>query len=98
LPTPSRDYARLSGLGIEFTLTIGLFGWLGFAADRRWQLTGEFPLFLLLGVSFGMGLGMYRMTYQLANWQASQQREREEDSETPSPESPSSGDSSAEDS
>ncbi|MCH2102012.1 MAG: AtpZ/AtpI family protein [Planctomycetes bacterium] len=71
MPVPTRDFARLSSMGVEFTLTVGLFGWIGYAVDTRWAVFGSFPGFLLLGVFVGMGLGVYRLNYQLAAWQKS---------------------------
>ncbi|MAW60484.1 MAG: hypothetical protein CMJ94_06585 [Planctomycetes bacterium] len=59
-------------MGFEFTITVGLFGWLGYAADARWAVFGSFPGFLLLGVFVGMGLGVYRLNYQLVAWQQRQ--------------------------
>jgi hypothetical protein len=71
LPEPSRDFARLTTVGVEFTITVGLFGWLGWKADAHWALFGKLPGFLLLGVLLGLVLGIYRMYYQLAAWQRS---------------------------
>ena len=59
-------------MGFEFTITVGLFGWIGYAADPRWAVFGSFPGFLLLGVFAGMGLGVYRLNYQLVAWQQRQ--------------------------
>lgn len=56
-------------MGVEFTLTVGLFGWLGYAADTRWAVFGSIPGFLLFGVFLGIGLGVYRLNYQLVAWQ-----------------------------
>lgn len=54
-----RDYFRYSSMGLEFTLTMGLFALLGWFLDRKLGLA--FPVFLLAGVFLGMGLGIYRM-------------------------------------
>jgi putative F0F1-ATPase subunit (Ca2+/Mg2+ transporter) len=71
LPKPTRDFARLSTIGVEFTITVGLFGWFGWKADAHWALFGKLPGFLLLGVLLGIVLGVYRMHLQLAAWQRS---------------------------
>ena len=34
------------------------FAWLGFKADKHWEME---PLFLLIGLFFGFGLGLYNM-------------------------------------
>ena len=84
MPKPSRDFARLSTIGVEFTITVGLFGWLGWKVDARWALFGKLPGFLLLGVLLGTVLGVYRMHLQLAAWQRSLTKKPPEE-EVPAP-------------
>jgi len=60
------DYARLSGIGFEFCASVGLVGWLGWLLDRWTGLADSFPVFLLLGVFLGLGLGIYRLQLKLA--------------------------------
>ena len=50
---------------MEFAVTVGLVGGLGFLADKHLELLDVFPVFLLLGVFLGTGLGIYRLDYQL---------------------------------
>jgi F0F1-type ATP synthase assembly protein I len=50
---------------VEFAVTVGLVGGLGFLADSHLELLDVFPVFLLLGVLLGTGLGIYRLDYQL---------------------------------
>ena len=52
-------------MGIEFALTIGIFGFAGWWLDGLLDLRDTFPAFLLVGVFGGMGLGIYRMKLSL---------------------------------
>jgi len=60
-----RDYSRYSGLGIEFSVTVLLFGWIGWKLDTWTGLGESFPLLLLSGLFLGLGLGIYRMKLRL---------------------------------
>jgi F0F1-type ATP synthase assembly protein I len=60
------DYARLSGLGLEFSASVGLVGWLGWLLDGWTGLADRFPLFLLLGVFAGLALGIYRLQLKIS--------------------------------
>lgn len=66
-------------MGVEFTIAVGLFGWLGYEADARWALFGKLPAFLLLGVFVGVGVGVYRLHYQLARLTASTPKDQADD-------------------
>lgn len=84
MSVPSREYARLSALGVEFSLGIGLFGWLGWKADQAWKLFGDFPGGLLIGVFLGLVLGIYRLYGQLVGFQGSKSTDEDSaDDETP---------------
>jgi F0F1-type ATP synthase assembly protein I len=78
-----RDLARFSGFGLEFALTVGLMGWLGWWLDQSLGIADVFPAFLLLGVLLGVGLGIYRMDYQLKALDQNSKRS-DADSEGPS--------------
>jgi F0F1-type ATP synthase assembly protein I len=79
-----RDLARFSGFGLEFALTVGLFGWLGWWVDQLLGIADVFPAFLLVGVFLGIGLGIYRMDYQLKAF-SRKNKYPDGDSEGPSP-------------
>lgn len=51
----STGYARLIGVGFSFLMIIALCVGGGFLADR---LLGTLPLFMLLGIVAGFGLGL----------------------------------------
>jgi F0F1-type ATP synthase assembly protein I len=55
------DFAKHATLGIEFFALIALFTWLGYKLDMAAAPSHGFPLFLLLGVFLGVGLGIYRL-------------------------------------
>ena len=84
MSVPSREYARLSALGVEFSLAIALFGWLGWKADQSWKLFGDFPGGLLIGVFLGLALGIYRLHGQLVGFSKATSRtaDQEEDQES----------------
>lgn len=50
-------------MGLEFALTIGILGWLGWLLDRELGLA--FPVFLLVGVFAGLVGGILRMKSRL---------------------------------
>jgi len=56
------DSLRYAGLGLTFAATVGLFGLGGFWLDRR---LGSSPLFLIVAVFLGFGLGLYSMVSKL---------------------------------
>jgi F0F1-type ATP synthase assembly protein I len=60
------DYARLSGIGLEFSASVALVGWLGWLLDEWTGLADRFPLFLLLGVFAGLALGIYRLQLKIS--------------------------------
>jgi F0F1-type ATP synthase assembly protein I len=60
------DYARLSGIGLEFSASVALVGWLGWLLDRWTGLADSFPVFLLIGVFLGLGLGIYRLQLKVS--------------------------------
>lgn len=49
---------RYSHLGLQFALTVGLVFFGGYKADEKLQTS---PLFTLLGVGLGFGIGLYRL-------------------------------------
>lgn len=51
-----RDVGRYAGLGLTLAGTLCLFTWGGYVLDQRFD---SLPLFLLLGVFAGGGLGTY---------------------------------------
>ncbi|MDG1406131.1 MAG: AtpZ/AtpI family protein [Planctomycetota bacterium] len=55
------DFAKHATLGFEFFASIALFTWLGYKLDIVAGLSDGFPVFLLLGVFLGVGLGIYRL-------------------------------------
>jgi|TARA_B110000881_G_C18300560_1_gene376802 F0F1-type ATP synthase assembly protein I len=55
------DFAKHATLGIEFFASIALFTWIGYKLDIVAGFSDGFPLFLLLGVFLGLGLGIYRL-------------------------------------
>tara|TARA_B110000263_G_C14911890_1_gene330781 strand:- start:172 stop:396 length:225 start_codon:yes stop_codon:yes gene_type:complete len=55
------DFAKHATLGLEFFTSIALFTWLGYKLDLVTGFSDGFPLFLLLGVFLGVGLGIYRL-------------------------------------
>jgi F0F1-type ATP synthase assembly protein I len=60
------DYARLSGIGLEFSASVALVGWLGWLLDRWTGLADSFPVFLLFGIFLGLGLGIYRLQLKIS--------------------------------
>ena len=57
------DFAKHATLGFEFFASIALFTWIGIELDDSGVagVFDGFPLFLLLGVFLGVGLGIYRL-------------------------------------
>jgi F0F1-type ATP synthase assembly protein I len=55
------DFAKHATLGFEFFASVAIFAWLGYELDSVSSFAGDFPLFLLLGVFLGVGLGIYRL-------------------------------------
>lgn len=51
-PSPLFELAKVSGLGIELALSVGLFTWLGSVADEK---TGHDYLWTLIGFFCGLG-------------------------------------------
>ncbi|MBI3726391.1 AtpZ/AtpI family protein [bacterium] len=49
---------RFSHVGLQFALTVGILVALGIWADKR---LGTTPLFALLGVGVGFGIGFYHL-------------------------------------
>jgi F0F1-type ATP synthase assembly protein I len=47
---------RMTGLGVEFIVAVGLFGAIGWWADRR---LGTNPWLTLVGVAVGFAVGLY---------------------------------------
>ncbi len=64
LSSPSADYVRYSGIGVQFAATMGFFGYLGYKIDLWLGLLTTFPVFLVAGVTLGMALGIYRLKLQ----------------------------------
>ena len=70
LPSPNEpshvkatsDAFRYAGLGLTFAVTVGLFALGGFFLDGR---LGTSPLFLIVAVFTGFGLGLYSMVSKL---------------------------------
>jgi len=58
------DLFRLSGLGLQFAVTVGVFALGGRWLDTRF---GASPWCLLAGVFLGFGLGLYSMIQKLPN-------------------------------
>ena len=52
------SFMRLSHVGLQFALTIGLLTMAGVWADRKWGLS---PLFTLVGTSVGFAAGFYNL-------------------------------------
>ena len=61
------DYMRYSTVGIEFALNLVIFAWLGSLLDDCLGIKDHFPLFLIAGVFFGMGLGIWRLNRSLGS-------------------------------
>lgn len=59
-----QDVSHLT-LGFEFSVSIAIFGALGWFLDRWTGLLEIFPVFLLIGVFLGLGLGIYRLQLKL---------------------------------
>ncbi len=54
----AKSWLRYTHIGLEFVALFGLGLWAGLQLDKLWQTK---PLFLLLGISLGFGLGLYRL-------------------------------------
>jgi len=77
----TRDAFRYAGMGMTFAVTVGLFALGGFFLDGR---LGTSPLFLIVAVFLGFGLGLYSMVSKLpssARKSASSGKGRSSDSE-----------------
>lgn len=55
-PFSKQDHVQITTLGLEFATAEILGAWAGFWIDKH---LGTSPIFLILGVVFGFGLGMY---------------------------------------
>jgi len=54
-----RNYLlRYTTVGLEFAIIVGLFVWIGFMLDRRFQIT---PVLTVWGTGIGFGVGIYRL-------------------------------------
>ena len=49
---------QYSHVGMQFALTIGVLFFAGFKADQHW---GTSPIFMLLGLVSGFGIGFYHL-------------------------------------
>ena len=58
----SSDLSRYAGVGVHFAATIGVFSALGYWGDGQ---LGTSPLFLLVGVFLGFGLGLKSLVSRL---------------------------------
>ncbi|MDP6850743.1 MAG: AtpZ/AtpI family protein [Planctomycetota bacterium] len=63
------DYGQLSGLGLEFCLSVALVAAAGWWLDGILKIRQSFPACLLLGVFVGLALGIYRMKLRLEEWE-----------------------------
>jgi len=52
-----RQYFRYAGLGLEFTAVVGLFLYLGYQADKHWNIEGGWGL--IVGAAVGLISGIY---------------------------------------
>lgn len=60
--TRLNDYARYSGMAFQMMAAILVFTWLGYQADKYLKLS--FPVFLLIGIFFGIGGTIYSLLKQ----------------------------------
>ena len=89
---PTRDYLRYSSLGIEFTLYLCVFAFLGWWIDGLLDLRSRFPVFLVLGVFLGMFAGIYRLNRILGPKSGHRRRGAPDDGQAPrDPERPDPG-------
>ena len=58
------DLYRYSGVGLEFAILVGLLVFGGYSLDQHFHPDG-FPWFLLLGLFMGIGLGTWRLIFQV---------------------------------
>ncbi len=63
------DYGQLSGLGLEFCLSVALIAAAGWWLDGLLGIRQSFPAGLLLGVFSGLTLGIYRLKLRLEEWE-----------------------------
>jgi len=52
-------YLKYSGLGLQFFITIGICGWLGYKMDQWWR-QGR-PLFIIIMIFVGFIGGFYQL-------------------------------------
>ncbi|MFT5049132.1 MAG: ATP synthase protein I [Chlamydiales bacterium] len=69
LAIQGKEYGRLSGIGMQFALTIVLMAFAGHWLDRR---LGTLPLFLILGVLLGFLGGTISMIKRVSPTERSQ--------------------------
>lgn len=55
------DVARYSDLGLRFVVAAVVFAGCGYAIDRKFEPFGRFPLLTLVGLLFGLAVGMYSL-------------------------------------
>lgn len=58
-PNPYNDSLKYSGLAIQFLVTIGVCGWLGYKLDRYLHL--KYPVFMILFGFLGFGGVLYQL-------------------------------------
>ena len=61
------DIVKHATLGFELFASVALFTWLGYKLDLVAGFSDGFPLFLLLGVFLGVGLGVYRLYLKMTD-------------------------------
>ena len=59
------DIVRYSAVGIEFAALVGLLVFGGYSLDQSIHPNG-FPWFLFLGLVVGLGLGTWRLIFQVS--------------------------------
>lgn len=59
----SNSFLQYSSLGIQLTLSIGIFGWLGYTIDQYLKI--KFPAFMLTFILLALVGGIYRIYRKL---------------------------------
>jgi F0F1-type ATP synthase assembly protein I len=59
---PDQDWARYSGIGIQFVVIVVLFYWLGAFLDSKFDAK---PIWTVVFTLFGLGAGFYHLIKQV---------------------------------